>query len=120
MTGLADLDFAYLTTSGRISGTPHEIEIWFALEGETVYLLSGGGDRSDWVRNLMVSPTVSLKIGDVKRTTEARVVPAGTPVDALARGLLVDKYTARDRWDLTDWGRTSLPIAVAWPAMPGP
>ena len=112
---LAGLDFAYLTTSGRITGAPHEIEIWFALEGETVYLLSGGGDRSDWVRNIMVSPSVSLRIGDVKVSTRARVVDAGSEEDALARRLLVDKYTARDRSDLSEWGRTSLPIAVSWP-----
>ena len=117
--GLADdlgaLDFAYLTTSGRITGVAHEIEIWFALDGGTVYLLSGGGDRSDWVRNLMVSPSVTLRIGDVKVPTRARVVAAGTEEDALARRLLLDKYTARDRTDLSDWGRTSLPIAVDWP-----
>jgi deazaflavin-dependent oxidoreductase (nitroreductase family) len=112
---LAELDFAYLTTTGRITGAPHEIEIWFALEGETVYLLSGGGDRSDWVRNLMVSPSVSLRIGDVKVSTRARVVTADTEEDALARRSLVDKYRARDRTDLSDWGRMSLPIAVDWP-----
>jgi deazaflavin-dependent oxidoreductase (nitroreductase family) len=119
MTDLGEMDFAYLTTTGRITGTSHQIEVWFALEGDTVYLLSGGGDRSDWVRNLMVSPDVSLKIGDVKRTTRARVVAAGTDEDALARRLLVDKYTARDRTDLSDWGRTSLPVAVSWPPMAG-
>jgi deazaflavin-dependent oxidoreductase (nitroreductase family) len=114
----AELDFAYLTTSGRITGSPHEIEIWFALEGGTVYLLSGGGDRSDWVRNLMVSPSVSLRIGDVKMSTRARVVAPGTEEDAFARRLLVDKYRARDRTDLSDWGRMSLPIAVDWPLGP--
>ncbi len=31
---------------------PHEIEIWFADDDDTLYMLSGGGDRSDWVRNL--------------------------------------------------------------------
>jgi deazaflavin-dependent oxidoreductase (nitroreductase family) len=115
VSDLASLDFAYLTTTGRITGAPHEIEIWFAMDGDHVYLLSGGGDRSDWVRNLMVSPAVSLRIGDVKRTTRARVVPAGTDEDARARQLLVEKYEARDREDLTDWGRTSLPIVVDWP-----
>ena len=115
---LGELDFAYLTTSGRITGAPHEIEIWFALEGGTVYLLSGGGDRSDWVRNLMVSPSVSLRIGDVKMSTRARVVAPGTEEDAFARRLLVDKYRARDRTDLSDWGRMSLPIAVDWPLGP--
>ena len=118
MTELADLEFGYLTTTGRITGSSHRIEVWFALEGETVYLLSGGGDRSDWVRNLMISPVVTLKIGEVQRATRARVVEEGTDEDALARRLLVEKYGARDRTDLTDWGRTSLPIAVDWPASP--
>ena len=43
---LKDEDFCYLTTRGRVTGRPHEIEIWFAVDGDTVYLLSGGGDRS--------------------------------------------------------------------------
>lgn len=116
LTDLADLDFAYLTTTGRLTGAAHRIEIWFALEGETVYLLSGGGDRSDWVRNLMVSPVVTLAIGDVQRSSRARVVEPGTEEDALARRLLVAKYGPRDRSDLSEWGRTSLPIAIAWPA----
>jgi hypothetical protein len=29
---LADEEFCYLTTTGRVTGRPHEIEIWFALE----------------------------------------------------------------------------------------
>lgn len=43
----ADDDFCYLTTTGRRSGRSHTIEIWFALSGHTLYLLSGGRDRSD-------------------------------------------------------------------------
>jgi len=45
-------DYLYLTTTGRHSGNPHRVEIWFALSGATAYLLSGRGERSDWVRNL--------------------------------------------------------------------
>lgn len=109
-----DLDFGYLTTTGRISGRSHEIEIWFALHDRTVYLLSGGRDKSDWVRNLIAAPGVTFRIADVARATIARVVEAGTHEDALARRLLVQKYTARDPDDLGDWGRTALPIAVEW------
>ncbi len=89
---LAALDFCYLTTTGRISGTPHRIEIWFALHEETVFLMAGDRDRSDWVRNLIADPEVTLEIGERKRTTRARVVDAGSDEDALARRLLVDKY----------------------------
>src|ERR1051325_2737939 len=38
-------DSCYLTTTGRTSGNPHTIEIWFALHGDRVYLLAGGGDQ---------------------------------------------------------------------------
>ena len=111
----ADLDFCYLTTTGRRTGRPHRIEVWFALRDDVVYLLSGGGDRSDWVRNLTASEAVDLEIGSERRTTTARLV-TDPDEDALARRLLVEKYAPRDDDDLTDWGRRSLPIAVAWPA----
>jgi deazaflavin-dependent oxidoreductase (nitroreductase family) len=55
--------FCYLTTTGRVSGRPHTIEIWFALRDRTLYLLSGGRDRSDWVRNLLAHPEVTVRIG---------------------------------------------------------
>ena len=111
---LADLDHCDLTTTGRHSGRPHRIEIWFALGDGVAYLLSGGGDRSDWVRNLTISPEVVLEIGGSARTTRARIV-TDPEEDALARQLVVDKYRPRYRGDLTDWGRTSLPVAVDWP-----
>jgi deazaflavin-dependent oxidoreductase (nitroreductase family) len=112
----ADLDFCYLTTTGRVSGQPHRIEIWFAMHDETVYLMSGGGERSDWVRNLMADPSVELEVGTRKRSTQARLVEPGTDEDELARRMLVAKYTRRDPDDLGEWGRTALPIAIAWPA----
>ncbi len=55
--------FCYLTTAGRVSGRPHTIEIWFALQGRTLFLLSGGGDRSDWVRNLRRDPAARPRRG---------------------------------------------------------
>ena len=110
---LGGLDFCYLTTTGRHTGTPHRIEIWFALGDGVAYILSGGGDRSDWVRNLMISSEVVLEIGDVKRTTRARVV-SDPAEDALARRIVLEKYRPRDGGDLRDWGRLSLPIAVDW------
>jgi deazaflavin-dependent oxidoreductase (nitroreductase family) len=110
---IVDLDYCYLTTTGRRSGEPHRIEIWFALAEGTVYLMSGGGERSDWVKNLVASPEVVLEIGDQERTGEARVV-SDPSEDAQARRIVVEKYRPRYRGDLDDWGRTSLPIAIDW------
>lgn len=112
-SGLGSEPFCYLTTTGRITGRSHRIEIWFALHDDVVYLLSGGREDADWVRNILVSPQVVLEIADVKRLTHARVVDPGTDEDALARRLLLEKYDGPGE-DLTEWARTSLPVAITW------
>lgn len=108
-----ELDLCCLTTTGRVTGAPHRIEIWFGLHEGTVYLLSGGGDRSDWVRNIMASPDVVLEIGGRERNTRARVV-SDTEEDAMARQVLLEKYRTRYGGDLGRWGRTAMPVAIAW------
>ena len=107
----ADLDYCYLTTRGRITGKPHEIEIWFALEGRTVYLLSGGSDRSDWVKNLRSTPEVTVRIDETTYSGQARVVEGGDE-DERARSLLVEKYQPRYSGDLQDWRKRGLPVAI--------
>jgi deazaflavin-dependent oxidoreductase (nitroreductase family) len=107
--------FCYLTTTGRVSGRPHTIEIWFALHGRTLYLLSGGGDRSDWVRNLQSDPAVTVRLGrrdGAELPGRARVVEAGTDEDELARRLVAGKYQPGYGGDLSGWRRSALPVAV--------
>jgi deazaflavin-dependent oxidoreductase (nitroreductase family) len=111
LTTLAGESYCYLTTTGRVSGEPREIEIWFGLEGTTLYMLSGGRDRSDWVRNLMREPRVSVRIADRRFDGRARVVSDANE-DVRARELLFDKYAEGYSGDLSDWRERSLPIAV--------
>jgi deazaflavin-dependent oxidoreductase (nitroreductase family) len=109
---LADEDFCYLTTIGRVSGRPHVIEIWFALadEGRSLYMLSGGRDRSDWVKNLRRNPEVTVRVAGESFEGRARVVEKEEE-DALARRLLVEKYES-STGSLANWRRTALPVAV--------
>jgi len=107
----AEEDFCYLTTTGRVSGRPHTIEIWYVLNGHTLYMLSGGLDKSDWVKNLLRLPGVSVKIKDRVFTGQARVVK-DVQEDALARQLIARKYPSTDEEDLTTWYRDALPVAV--------
>ena len=72
LAGVVHEEYAYLTTTGRVSGTAHEIEIWFATDGSTVWLISGGDERSDWVRNLLRDPRASVRIADVTLEVTAR------------------------------------------------
>ena len=108
---LDDQDYCYLTTTGRVSGKPREIEIWFGLDGDTLYILSGGGEKSDWVKNLRQTPEVSVRIAGRGFAGRARIVSAKQE-DALARRLLLQKYGSRYSGSLSDWGRNALPVAV--------
>jgi deazaflavin-dependent oxidoreductase (nitroreductase family) len=108
---LTDEAFCYLTTTGRVTGKEHTIEIWFALEGSTLYLLSGGGTRSDWVRNLARTPAVTVRIRGRHLAGTARVV-SDPGEDERARDLLVAKYQPGYGGDLTRWRASSLPVAV--------
>ena len=111
---IAALDFCYVTTTGRRSGHPHTIEIWFALHEGTLYLLAGGGDASDWVRNIRAHPTVGLRLGDRDMLCGARVVD-DRDEDELARTLVHDKYRPGYAGDLDEWRRTALPVAIDLP-----
>jgi deazaflavin-dependent oxidoreductase (nitroreductase family) len=107
---VAGEDFCYLTTRGRVTGSPHEIEIWFALGAPSIlYLMSGGRDRSDWVRNLMAQPTVTVRVRGTTYDATARVIEPTTDEDARARSLLFEKY---DDGSLASWRDSALPIAL--------
>jgi deazaflavin-dependent oxidoreductase (nitroreductase family) len=108
---LADEDYCYVTTTGRVTGKPHTIEIWFAADGDTLYLLAGGRERSDWVRNIRSNGAVSVRIRDATWRAMAHVV-ADAHADARARALLLEKYAPRYSGDLESWGRTALPVAI--------
>ena len=108
LTFLRDKKLCYLTTVGRVSGRPREIEIWFSVHRDRVYFLSGGRDRSDWVKNLRREPRVTLRIADEEFAGWVSVVKAGTDEDRLARTLVAEKYQRTG----TAWSRSSLPIAI--------
>lgn len=104
----------HLTTTGRRSGRPQRIEIWFAVRDGRLYLLSGGRDRSDWVRNIQATPRVTVELAGEKHTGVARILVEGTPEDQRARELLVQKYRTTED-DLADWGRRCLAVVIEFP-----
>jgi deazaflavin-dependent oxidoreductase (nitroreductase family) len=111
LSRLASQDYCYLTTTGRLSGRPHEIEIWFGLENSTLYLLSGSS-TSDWVKNLLKNPSVRVRIASSTFSGTARLVQDQAE-ERMARYLLAEKY---QEWEegktLSQWARTALPVAV--------
>ena len=119
-SALAAEDYCYVRTTGRVTGRPHEIEIWFAAQGAassadtasagTIYILAGNRHASDWVKNGKREPLVTVRIADVTFDGRMRIVEAADE-DALARRLLLAKY-APSNDGLEGWGRTALPVAI--------
>ena len=110
-TELAAKDFCYVSTTGRTTGRQHRIEIWFAArpDGDTIFMLSGGRERADWVRNLVAAPRCVVEIGDARFIGYGRVIE-GTDEDELARTLVHDKYAGGD--ELASWRASALPVAI--------
>jgi len=68
--------YLYLTTTGRRSGQPREIEIWFTQRDGRYYLIAEHRERAQWVRNLRVAPRVRVRVGRRAFAAQARVVDA--------------------------------------------
>lgn len=83
-----------MTTTGRRSGKPHEIEIWFGVMDDTMYLISGNGPSADWYRNALTNPHVSVRVGNETRRGVARDV--GDPDERRRVG---DLMGAKYPWD---------------------
>jgi deazaflavin-dependent oxidoreductase (nitroreductase family) len=111
---LATTEFCYLTTRGRRSGEPHRIEIWFVAHDDGAYLLSDS-DRSDWYRNLVAEPSVTLEIAGQSRQTRAAPVDPADPASAPVRATMVAKYQAGYGEDLARWSETAWLVRIDWP-----
>ena len=106
-------EYCYLTTTGRVSGRPHTIEIWFVAHDGSAYLMAGDA-RSDWVRNVRRDPVVGLRIAEVEVPAVARVIdePAD-PRQALLRAHMADKYDEREPdGSLSSWAQTAVLVQV--------
>jgi deazaflavin-dependent oxidoreductase (nitroreductase family) len=112
LSKLAEEEYCYLTTMGRVTGNPHEIEIWFGTRERSIYLLSGGGRSSDWVKNLHKFPEVTVRIAKTVFSGTARLA-TDLEEEMAARYMLAEKY---QEWEegrvLSEWARTALVVGI--------
>ena len=66
--------YFYLTTIGRKTGLPREIEIWFVSFDDKYYVLAEHGEKAQWVRNIRANPRVRVRVGDQSFDAIARVL----------------------------------------------
>jgi deazaflavin-dependent oxidoreductase (nitroreductase family) len=104
----ADEAYCYLETTGRRTGRTHRIEIWFgaAPDTNTVYVLSGGMERADWVRNLQATPDTVVELAGERHPAHARF-DLEPDEEARARRLLDGKSPG-----YSDWAARALVVAL--------
>jgi deazaflavin-dependent oxidoreductase (nitroreductase family) len=66
-----------LTTKGRKSGQPREAGVSFMPVDGKYVIFSGWGVRSDWYRNLLANPDVTIQVG--RKTMQATAKPVDDP-----------------------------------------
>jgi deazaflavin-dependent oxidoreductase (nitroreductase family) len=97
--------FLYLTTTGRTSGLPREIEIWFVEAEGKYYILAEKFYEAHWVRNIEKNPRVRVRLGDRRFEATARALDPEHDARAwkMAQNLEREKY---------GWG-DGLPVEIA-------
>jgi deazaflavin-dependent oxidoreductase (nitroreductase family) len=60
---MASERFLYLTTTGRVSGLPRTIEIWFVERARHYYIVAERREAAQWVKNLERNSDVRFRIG---------------------------------------------------------
>jgi len=86
--------YLYLTTTGRRSGLPRRIEIWFTRHEGRYYLVAEHGRKAHWVQNLLAEPAVRARVGRRSFRGHARLIDARSERDLAAtiRGRSEAKY----------------------------
>ena len=111
LTRVTSESFCYLTTTGRRRGRDHTIEIWFATDGDVVFMISGGSDGSDWVRNLQADAQCRIRIADVRLDATARLPLADGPERDRAVELLHAKYATQVSSSAARWRHDGFIVA---------
>ena len=98
------IQYLYLTTTGRRTGLPREIEIWFVHDAGRFYILAEHFHRAQWVQNILAEPRVRVRMADREFTATARVLDAGRDAARYKRAQQLE----REKYD---WG-DGLPVEI--------
>jgi deazaflavin-dependent oxidoreductase (nitroreductase family) len=79
-----------ITVTGRKTGRPITLPVWFVRDGDRLYLVPLKGADADWYKNVLKEPAIRLAAGGAQVTARA------TPVTDPARvGEIVDMFRAK-------------------------
>jgi deazaflavin-dependent oxidoreductase (nitroreductase family) len=97
--------WALLETTGRKSGLPRRNPVGNGLDGDTFWIVSEHGHRSQYVKNIKANPAVRIRVGRRWRTGTAHILEDDDPLErqksmrrgnaALVRAAGTDLLTVR-------------------------
>jgi len=79
-----------ITVTGRKTGRPITIPIWFVLEGDTIYLLPVHGSNTQWYKNALENP--SIQLGAKDSSVEFEAIPV---MDTSQVSAVVEKFRGK-------------------------
>ena len=74
--------------------------------------MSGGGDRSDWVRNLLATPEVTVRVGPSRFRGTADVAPADVDEPQIREAMAAKYQDWRPGESLSRWATEALVIRI--------
>ena len=85
--------YLYLTTRGRQSGLPRQIEIWFTHLRGRFYVIAEYA-TSNWVENLRAYPEVKVRVGGQEFAGRARILSKEQDRELVGQvqSLSIEKY----------------------------
>ncbi|MFY9555856.1 MAG: nitroreductase family deazaflavin-dependent oxidoreductase [Blastocatellia bacterium] len=96
--------YLYLTTVGRVTRLPREIEIWFVESKGSLYVLAEHFLDAQWVRNILENPRVRVRLEDQTFEATARVLDEQADREAW----ITAQQRAREKYG---WG-DGLPVEI--------
>jgi hypothetical protein len=74
-----------LSAKGRKSSRDIPRPVWFAHEGNTLYLLPVQGSDTNWYKNLLANPILKISVNGVETSAEGKPTIDSNRVDDIVR-----------------------------------
>ena len=90
-TALEGITQIEITVTGRTSGRSLSYPIWFAVDGDTLYLIPVKGSDTEWYKNVRKTPTIRLTARGKTLTASVRFLTDQVQLDKVLEKFR-DKY----------------------------
>ena len=74
-----------VSVKGRKSGKDIPRPVWFAHEGNSLYLLPVQGSDTSWYKNLLVDPTLKISVNGIEISARGKPITDSNRVDDVVR-----------------------------------